>query len=776
MRYRIENLIIIDGNVSIHGWVIPSDLNSKVDLKVYDSSGNVIDFSIKRLYRDDVARTYLEKKNDDIMLGFNVEFPSVFDDDKDFYFEIKSDNDSAKKLINKKTITEFNSVNKSKIKKIHDILNINSIKNAIEYLFKHGPSKFIKKICNKLTNNNENYKYQEWYNLTKIDEKYVENQRNNINFNFNPFFSVVIPIYDTDEKYLYLLFKSLLNQTYQNFEICIADATDYNKTINNPKAFFDKLLDSNDPYEINKYNYNLKNIHISYIENKSIADNTNSALSMASGDYIVLCDHDDELTLDALYEVAKAINENDKLEFIYSDEDKVDKYDDYYFDPNFKPDFNLDMLLSVNYFCHLSTIKKTLLDELKSIDGGYELSSYDGAQDYNLFLRIINLIINKTYNNGFYDISTIHHIRKVLYHWRWHDNSTSKNVSSKLYAFDNGARAIEDFYKRTKIDFPKITSVEKGYDYGMYHTIYSKNYDEPLISIVIPNKDHHRDLDLAIKSIMAGSYKNIEFIICENNSTEKETFEYYKTLDNFKNITVCYYEGKFNYSKINNFATKYAKGEYILYLNNDVEMIEKDSLHEMLSYIKRSDVGAVGAKLLYNDDTYQHAGVVIGIGGIADNMFKGISIYEHTYMNRAELVLDSNAVTAACLMTKRSVIDEILGFDERLEVAFNDIDLCLRIREKGYLIVYNPYSAFYHYESKSRGYEDTKEKVDRFNREYAFFVKRWQSKLIAADEYYNPNLTLKDNNFALRDLNAEKIGEPFPIPDEIKRLMNNIDE
>lgn len=771
MNYRIEEKLIIDGTITIHGWVIPTPTDSHVEFYIKDLNGNNIDFSIKKIKRNDVARVYLNELDDKYDLGFNIEFNYKFNTDETYNFFIVSNGEKIIEKINKKIIANFKKANISLINKIVNSFNSATIKNAYNFLKKHGIKEFIKKIKNKLNATNNEYQYLEWYNLTKVSDEEIKSELNSNSLTFRPKFSLIIPIFDTEDKFLYLLFKSILNQSYQNFEICVADATNYTTNKNNPRNFFDNLINKN-TYDINKYNYDYKNIHIKYLsENKSIADNTNAAISMATGDYIVLIDHDDELTQDALYEVAKAIDSNINIEFIYSDEDKVDKFDDYYFDPNFKSDFNLDMLLSVNYICHLSVVKKDLLDELLKQDGNYELPKFNGAQDYNLFLRIVNYIINKSYKDGRYDVNSIYHIRKVLYHWRWHEKSTAKNFSSKLYAFDNGAKAVEDFYKNTKINFPKIDRVEKGYDYGIYHTIYSKDYAEPLISIIIPTKDHVDDLDLTINSVINGNYKNIEFIICENNSTDKSTFEYYDSIRNNKNIKIVTYDGDFNYSKINNYAYKYASGNYILFLNNDVEMIEKDSLHEMLSYIKRDDVGAVGAKLLYNDKTYQHAGVVIGIGGVADNIFKGISIYEHTYMNRAELVTDYSAVTAACLMTKREVFDSVNGFDEKLEVAFNDIDLCLRIREKEYLIVYNPYSSFFHFESKSRGYEDTSEKIKRFNGEFAFFAKRWEKQLLSTDKYYNPNLTLRSNDFKLRNLKYEKIGEPFPLPDEIKLLI-----
>ena len=439
-----------------------------------------------------------------------------------------------------------------------------------------------------------------------------------------------------------------------------------------------------------------------------------------------------------------------------------------------KPDFNLDMLLSVNYFCHLSVIKKSLLDELYEKDGVYERAEYNGAQDYDLFLRLTNLIINKSYKNGKYDITAIKHIPKVLYHWRCHKDSTSSKTDSKLYAFENGNRAIEDFYKNTKINFKNVECVKKGFDYGLYHTVYKKEINEPLISVIIPNKDHIDDLKLTIDSVKKGSYKNLEFIICENNSKKAQTFEFYDDLIKDKSIKVIEYKGEFNYSKINNYSKTFASGEYLLFLNNDVEMISDDSIHEMYSYVVRDDVGAVGSKLLYKDNTYQHAGVIVGIGGVADHMFKNINDFDHTYMNRAQICQDLNAVTAACLMIKKSVFDKICGFDEKLQVAFNDIDLCLKVRKEGYLIVYNPYSSFYHYESKSRGYEDTPEKIKRFNKEFAYFAKKWRDKLDTIDEYYNPNLTLRQNNFALRNLKYEKIGDKFPLRNDIKELMEQI--
>ena len=778
MIYKIDIKRISDGMIHIQGWVLPEDPHSQVSFDVTNENNEHIEFKLVRLKREDVSEVYLKGFNGDKNFGFDIEFNYEENDLSTYYLIIKTKEKKVTEKINKRIIDSFNTNDRKKKELFFAYFNRNTFKRAFDFLLKEGPKEFFKKTKRKIKGLNVDYDYSEWYELTKPKENEI-NELRGTNSHGDIKFSIVIPIYDTSDEFLYLLFESILCQTYTNFEVCVVDATNYNNCKNNPKKFFDKLLDKNNPLRIKSFKniYDNDAIKIKYIdENKSIADNTNIGIGMATGDYIILCDHDDALTYDALYEMYKAIISNKDAELIYSDEDKVDTKNESFFEPAFKPDFNLDMLLSVNYFCHLSAIKKSLLDKLYNIDNMYERPDYNGAQDYDLFLRLVNIIINNTYKDGKYDISNIIHIPKVLYHWRCHKESTAKNYDSKMYAFENGEKAVLDFYKNTKIDFPKVLKVEKGHDFGLYHTVYDKGSEEPLVSIIIPNKDHIEDLDKVLKSVSNGNYNNIEFIICENNSTDKETFDYYDKLKSDNRIKIVKYKGSFNYSKINNFARQSATGKYLLFLNNDVEMINGDSIFEMISYLKRSDVGAVGAKLLYKDNTYQHAGVIIGIGGIADHAFKGISIYDSTYMNRAEIVQDLNAVTAACIMIKSNIFDKIGGFDEKLEVAFNDIDLCLRIRKEGYLVVYNPYSAFYHYESKSRGLEDTKEKVARFNKEFAFFVKRWEKKLNNIDEYYNPNLTLRQNNMALRNLKYEKIGEPFPIPDEIKELMKNIDE
>ena len=428
------------------------------------------------------------------------------------------------------------------------------------------------------------------------------------------------------------------------------------------------------------------------------------------------------------------------------------------FDPHFKPDFNIDMLESVNYICHLFVVKKALVDIAGMFDEAYE-----GAQDYDFIFRVTE------------NAKKIVHIPKVLYHWRCHMNSTASNPQSKLYAFEAGARAIKAHIERTGDSLP-VEKIEKGVDYGIYHKYFIMK-EQPLLSIIIPNKDHREDLDKAVRSLLEkGTYKNLEFIVVENNSTDPETFAYYEAIQKeLPQVKVVYYEGGFNFSAINNFGVRYAKGEYLLFMNNDVELINPDTVRELIGYGQREDVGAVGCRLLYEDDTIQHAGVVIGFGGIAGHTFIGLHEVQNSYFHRALTAQDYSAVTAACLLTKKELFLSVGGFTEELAVAFNDIDYCLKVRAAGKLVVYNPYALLHHYESKSRGLEDTPEKVERFNREVARFMKRWPEILEQGDPYYNPNLTLRKSNFALRDLDKEKIGEPYHMPG-IEKYLRELEE
>ncbi len=577
-----------------------------------------------------------------------------------------------------------------------------------------GVSAFYKKLKARLR---PAINYEKWLKENSPSKEELFRQRN-ATWETMPLFSVIVPLYRTPENFLRDMIESVINQTYPGWELCLSDGSG------------DKG-DTGAEQIVKEYQKKYPNIHYIRSENSlQIAENTNQALTLASGDFLAFMDHDDLLTADALYEAAIAVYEKNP-DVIYTDEDKLDMKTGKHFMPHFKPDFNIDLLRSVNYICHLCLIRKELAEKL----GGF-LPEMNGAQDYDYILRAIE------------QTEHIVHIPKILYHWRCHENSTSENPESKRYAFEAGKRAVCAHYKRLGIP----ADAEDGISLGIYKTNYHWKA-EPLVSVLIPNKDHKADLEKCLNSLLRSSYQNFEVIIIENNSEKQETFAYYEHLmkehDRIKVVTYQS-EAAFNYSAINNFGAGYAKGEYLLLLNNDIELIGTECLKELLGYAMREDVGAVGARLYFEDDTIQHAGVVVGFGGIAGHTFVNQRRGELGYFARAMCQQDYSAVTAACMMTRTEDFFCVGGLTEELSVAFNDIDYCMKLRERGKLIVYNPYAEAYHYESKSRGAEDTPEKKLRFHREILIFGERWKSILEEGDPYYNPNLTLDRADFALK--------------------------
>jgi len=534
------------------------------------------------------------------------------------------------------------------------------------------------------------------------------------NFKKKPFISVVMPVYNVEPQWLERAVNSLNKQWYENWELCIADdkstkkeTVEYLKTLNNPK------------------------VKIKFLEkNLNISGASNEALSMVTGKFVALMDNDDELTPDAFYEVVKSINEKD-AEFIYSDEDKLEM-DDTFSDPHFKPDFAPDMFLSQNYLSHLGVIKKELIDKV----GGWEVG-LEGAQDYDLYLKVLEYT------------DKIVHIDKVLYHWRKIPGSTAAEFSDKSYAQEAGRKALENALKRRNI---QAEAKE-----GVYPGTYKVDYEikgNPLVSIIIPFKDKPELLDMCIYSILRKStYKNYEIIGISNNSEENETFSMMQKLEE-EDARVKFYEYNvpFNYSQINNYAVNnFAKGEHIVLLNNDIEIISPKWIEEMLMHSQRQNVGCVGAKLYYPDDTLQHAGVAIGVLTLAGHNFKHLPKGVPGYMGRESVVQNVSAVTAACLMIKHSIYDQIDGLDEEnLKIAFNDVDFCLRVQEKGYLNVFTPYAEAYHHESISRGAEDSPEKIARFNSEVTYTQERHKELLQKGDPFYNKNLTLDCEDFSIR--------------------------
>ena len=555
--------------------------------------------------------------------------------------------------------------------------------------------------------------YKKWFAIHKVTQEELDNQKK-AKFDYEPKISIIVPTYNTPVKYLEEMIQSVIDQSYSNWQLCIADGSCGN-------AKLEKVLEE----------YHNKDSRIIYKlldSNKGIAGNTNAALELADGEITGLLDHDDTLEPDALYEVVKAFQ--DKLvDAVYTDEDKILGPDWINVDPNFKPDYNIDLLRSHNYITHFFCVKTELLKEI----GGFK-AEYDGAQDYDVILRCTEKA-RKT-----------RHIAKILYHWRMHDNSTAANPASKAYCHEAGRKAVEDHLKRLGIP----GKVELSKLFGGSRVIY-ETPGNPLVSIVIPNKDHIDDLDKCVRSLFnVNTYKNIEVIIVENNSTQKETFEYYDSIQKeYSDVRVLMWKSEFNYSAINNFGVKEAKGDYSLLLNNDTEMIAPDSISDMLGYCMRPDVGIVGAKLLYPDGTIQHAGVIIGLGGIAGHAFIGLDANQYGYMSRAYLSSDYSAVTAACLMISKDIYNEVGGLCEEYAVAFNDVDFCMKVRSKGYLVVYDAFSQWYHYESKSRGYEDTEEKQLRFKGEIETFKSKWQKELDEGDPFYNRNFPLNTESYTL---------------------------
>ena len=586
-----------------------------------------------------------------------------------------------------------------------------NVKKGILYLRHYGTRGFWIKLTERFQKSDIDYK--EWYENHKVSQEELEKQKKKV-FVYAPKISILVPVYNTPQVFLKQMIQSVRKQTYANWELCIANANPDNEEV---KQILEICTKKDDRIKV-----------VNVPENEGIAQNTNRALDIATGEFIGLLDHDDLLEENALYEIVSCLNEKKETDVLYTDEDKVTTDLDEYFSPNFKPDFNLDMLRANNYICHFFVAKKELIEKV----GGFR-AEYNGAQDYDLILRCTEQAQN------------VAHIAKILYHWRVHKESTADNPLSKMYAYEAGKKAIEAHLARCHTDGEVLQTDNLGF-YRVKYPVKGK----PLVSILIPNKDQVDTLDKCLRSIEERTdYDNYEIIIIENNSTEQKTFDYYNQICNDK-IRVVYWKKEFNYSAINNFGVDQAKGEYLLLLNNDMEVISRDWMSELLGHCQRPEVGAVGARLYYPDDTVQHAGIIIGIGGVAGSVFVGMKRGYTGYMHRAAIQQDLSAVTAACMMIKRSVFEEAGRLEEQLKVAFNDVDLCLKIRKNGYLIVYDPYVELYHYESKTRGAEDTKEKVRRFQSEIEYMRCHWIDILKNGDPAYNPNLTLKKWDYSLK--------------------------
>lgn len=541
--------------------------------------------------------------------------------------------------------------------------------------------------------------YLDWLSKNKSETKLID-------LKYRPLISILIPVYNVSSKILSACLNSILEQTYENFEVCLADDCSTNlETINTLKRYaeMDKRI---------KVVYRKVNGHISAA--------TNSALEIAKGEFIALMDNDDVLDKNALYENVLVLNKNKDIDFIYSDEDKLDVNGQRCF-PHFKPDYSPDTLLSLNYICHFAVIRKTIVENV----GGFEVG-LEGAQDYDLFLKIVE----KT--------NSIYHIPKILYHWRMIPGSTSASLENKDYASDKGKIAIENALKRRNITGHVVIDPKSTY----YQVVYEN--EEPLVSIIIPTKNFADVTERCLKSIYEKTtYKNFEILLVNNRSTEKDALELFKRYENnYEKFKVIDADMEFNYSKINNLAVKESKGDVIVLLNNDTEVISSDWLTNLVGYAMQEHIGTVGAKLLYPDMTIQHAGVILGLGGVASHAYIGSAREDIGAYGRLRVPYNYSGVTAACLAIRKSVFEEVGMLESDLSVAYNDVDLNIKTLEAGYYNVLLPQVELLHHESKSRGLDSSSEKYKRFLVEQEYMYTKWND-LTRKDKFYNPNFSYK---------------------------------
>jgi GT2 family glycosyltransferase len=584
---------------------------------------------------------------------------------------------------------------------------------------KNGNATQWDEYCKIFEARSELVSYADWIELVERPElpSRQQQERDIAGWTWQPLLSIVMPTYNTDETMLRACLDSVLAQSYTRWELCIADDA---STKGHVRATLEEYA-AREP----RIKLNLR------VQNGHIVAASNSALELAGGEFVVLLDHDDELAGHALYAVAKALQERPSAQLLYSDEDKLDANGERC-DPYFKPDFAPDLLYSQNYFSHLGVYRRELLEEAGRFRAGFE-----GSQDYDLVLRCVALVA---------DQRDIVHIPQVLYHWRMAEGSTAAGHEQKSYASDAGRRALQDFFASQQT--PVTVDVRAP---GIYRVGWPLPEPAPLVSLIVPTRDGYEMLKMCIESIVdRTSYPHYEILIVDNQSSCMRTLDYMRDLEQQGRARVLRYDRPFNYSAINNFAAAHARGTILGLVNNDVEVINAEWLTEMVSQAARPDIGCVGAKLYYPNDTIQHAGVICGLGGVANHAHRHFQKDAPGYFGRLWLTHNLSAVTAAVLVLRKSVFDEVGGLDEQgLPVAFNDVDLCLKVMTAGYRNLWTPYAELYHHESVSRGSDESPEKRARFIGECDVMRARW-AKLLANDPYYNPNLTRHREDFSLR--------------------------
>ncbi|MDO4297722.1 MAG: glycosyltransferase family 2 protein [Lachnospiraceae bacterium] len=710
IEFHIDRTESSYGNLMLRGWAVNLEEDCELTISVQDGTGEPLSVYVERLVRADVNEMF--GKESEYESGFHILIDRAMLNTPNVWLIFQNGTHEKREKIR---ITESNGFVKhlqvSRLRRKQK----SCISGNSEDEDKVNPVNLKGK--EQKQESKEPADYDLWIRAQEPNAAARRIQRRR-HFAYMPKFSVVIPLYNTPLVFLKEIIDSVLNQTYTNVELCLADGS------------------TDDAVGTYIRRYYRKETRIRYRrlkENKGISENTNAAIRMSSGDFIVFADHDDVLACDALYEMAMVLNQSRDVDVIYTDEDKVNRSGTAYFGPHFKPDFNWELLCCNNYICHLFAVRRDIVKKTGLLD-----SAFDGAQDYDFVLRCCE------------KAEHVLHIPKVLYHWRTHPASTAGNPESKEYAFEAGRKALEAHYRRVGIQ----ASAEHTGMRGRYRT---RNVIDgiPHVTILIPNKDHVGDLKRCLESIWAKTtYPEYDVLIVENNSVEPETFAYYKDICSEssagKKVRVIVWEGAFDYAGIHNDAVLQAEGEYVVLLNNDTEVIDGSWIEELLGLCQRPEVGAVGAKLYYPDGTIQHAGIVLGLGGPAGHLYAGFPGDKEGYMGRLVSVQQVSAVTGACMMTKKSVYKQVNGMGTEFAVAYNDVDYCLKLREAGYHVVFTPYAGLYHYESKSRGYEDTEAKRSRLEKEAAVFCRKWKKLLDAGDPCYNRNLSLVKADCSLR--------------------------
>lgn len=687
------------GTIVVSGWAAAK---THVSIRVFDMNKKPIACKVQRLSHPDVAKVYAECPIEE-ECGFCVEMDGI--PGKCFYLVMRAQDGS--KAVYRVGVSRMMAF-QGKAARYG--------KKGVEYFRTHGARALLRKCMNKAEQfQNRPMDYGGWLSKHLPSDGELAKQRKT-EFARNPLISVLVRLEKPNQRKLEILLRAMQAQTYRNWELCIA------RNGNLPDTLINMLKAQEESDE------RIRVFCPEHYENPAVC--CNELLEKCRGDYMIFVGQNDQLAAHALFCCVEEINKNPDTDVIYSDEDRITVTGSRFQNPIFKPDFNADLLYTTNYISHLFMVKKELLEKT-----GAFREEFKEAMEYDWILRCVE------------QAARICHIPKILYHWSLREESGEEHLQEEQEANLCGMKAVQAHFDRMGIP----ATVYEGEYPGLYRTRYQWE-EKPLVSILIPTKDHIEDLERCISSIEEKStYRNFEYILIENNSTDERTFAYYKELE-AKNpkVHVVYWEGPFNYSAINNFGASFANGDYYLLLNNDTEVISPDWIEEMLGYCMRPDVGIVGARLYYDDDTVQHAGVILGFGSIAGHCFiqqpRGNSGYQHRIISAQ----DYSAVTAACMMVDKKVFEEVGGLSTELAVAFNDVDFCLKVGAAGYRVVYNPYVELYHYESKSRGLEDTPEKKARFNKEIETLQSRWPDAFSKTDPYYNPNLTLKSQDFSLK--------------------------